>query len=215
MIAVVDYGMGNLHSVVKALEAAGAESVLVTSRSDDLQAAERIVLPGVGAFGDGIKQLRETGVIDTMDREVRGKGKPFLGICLGMQLLAEEGLENGRHAGLGWIRGTVQAIEPRDPSLKVPHMGWDDVYLRAESPLFRGIGRSPVFYFAHSFRFETAEDPLVIGICEYGEPFPAVIQQGNILATQFHPEKSQVLGLRFIRNFLSWVPTVHPASHNP
>jgi imidazole glycerol-phosphate synthase subunit HisH len=200
MIAVVDYGMGNLRSVAKALEAIGEEP-RVTRDSADLRAASHIVLPGVGAFAQCIANLRATGLVDVLDEEVRGKKKPFLGICLGMQLLAADSEEGGRHEGLGWFPASVRRLDG-DVRLKVPHIGWNDVDARAGSPLFRGV-RRPVFYFVHSYYMDCADPSLVSATCDYGVTFPAAVVADNVWAVQFHPEKSQVNGLRFLQNFLS------------
>ena len=205
MIAVVDYGMGNLHSVRHALEMAGGEAE-ITSRPEALRSAERIVLPGVGAFGECVLKLRATGLVEALEEEVLRKGKPMLGICVGMQLLAEAGTELGRHAGLGWIKGTVDRLAPGDGTMKVPHVGWNEVAWRRETPLSKGLLKSPHFYFVHSYRMALADPSLLAAECEYGETFPAAVQSGNVFATQFHPEKSQDAGLRLLGNFLAWSP---------
>ncbi|MBI4347020.1 MAG: imidazole glycerol phosphate synthase subunit HisH [Elusimicrobia bacterium] len=209
MIVVVDYGMGNLRSVAKAFEAMAAE-VLVSADPADLARAERIVLPGVGAFCDGIRNVERAGWPEALRREVLEGGKPFLGICLGMQMLAEEGREHGTAAGLGWVKGTVDAL--RAPGLKIPHMGWNAVSLsQKEHPLFAGLGASPIFYFAHSFVLHGAEPAAVAATCDYGGPFTAAVAAGNVAAVQFHPEKSQDAGLRLLRNFMSWTPERRPS----
>ncbi len=203
MIVVIDYGMGNLRSVAKALETVGAD-VLVSSNTDDIRKAERIVLPGVGTFGEGMKNLKELNLVEALSEEILGKGKPFLGICLGMQLLAHEGHENGLNHGLGWIPATVKPFDFRDNALKVPHMGWDDVNIDLDSPLFAGLSNQPVFYFVHSYHLIPEKSDMVIGTCHYGMDFVAAIQRENIFATQFHPEKSQENGLRLLENFINW-----------
>lgn len=214
-VAVIDYGSGNLHSAAKALERASRESgagrnILVTSNPDDVSRADRIVLPGVGAFGDCKRGLDALpGMVEAMTENVRKKGKPFLGICVGMQLLADKGLEHGETSGLGWIKGVVDRIAPSDPTLKIPHMGWNTLTLRNEHPLLNGIqtGQGGLHaYFVHSYQFapERAED--LIADTEYGGPITAIVGRDNIAGTQFHPEKSQKLGLALLANFLSWKP---------
>jgi glutamine amidotransferase len=200
MIAVVDYGMGNVRSVAKALEAIGAEP-RVTSDAADLRAASHIVLPGVGAFAQCIANLRKTQLVDVLDEEVRLRKKPFLGICLGMQLLARDSEEGGRHDGLGWLPVSVRRLRG-DGGLKVPHIGWNDVHAAAGSPLFKGV-RDSVFYFVHSYYVDCADRHLVAATCDYGQTFPAAIVADNVWAVQFHPEKSQRNGLCFLQNFLA------------
>jgi glutamine amidotransferase len=201
-VAVVDYGMGNLRSVAKALEAVGAR-VLVSTNPEDLRKAERIVLPGQGAFRDCIANLRATGLVDALLEEVRQKGKPFLGICLGLQLLADVSYENGSFTGLGWLPGRVERLTVKDPSLKLPHIGWNDVAFR-ETVLGGGLKKNPIFYFDHSYHFVSEEPASVVAVCEYGGTFAAALQKDNMFAVQFHPEKSQQVGLRLLRNFLNW-----------
>ena len=198
MIAVVDYGMGNLRSVANALGAVGG-TVRVTRAPSDLRAASHIVLPGVGGFGDCAANLRASGLVDVLDEEVRRRGKFFLGICLGMQLLAERSEEADSATGLGWWPGTVRRFS-QSASLRVPHMGWNDVEPVSGSPLFRGI-RHPAFFFVHSY-FLPADTAAVAATCEYGGSFTAAVARDNIWATQFHPEKSQQNGLRLLENFL-------------
>ena len=200
MIAVVDYGMGNLRSVAKALEAIG-ETACVTRRAEDIRAASHVVLPGVGAFGECMANLRATGLVAVLDEEVNVGKKPFLGICLGMQLLAAESEEGGPHAGLGWLPASVRRFGAAQ-DLKVPHIGWNDVRAETDSPLFKGV-RQPVFYFVHSYYVDCADRSLVSATCDYGITFPAAIVRDNVWAVQFHPEKSQVNGLRFLENFLT------------
>jgi glutamine amidotransferase len=201
-VAVVDYGMGNLRSVAKALEAAGAQ-VTICTHAEDMQKADRIVLPGQGAFRDCIANLRSTGLIDALTEQVQQIGKPFLGICLGLQLLADVSYENGTFNGLGWLSGTVDRLTVNDPRLKLPHIGWNDVEFQ-ETPLATGLKKNPIFYFDHSYHFVSQAPDLVVAFCEYGGKFAAAIQKNNIFAVQFHPEKSQELGLRLLRNFLNW-----------
>jgi imidazole glycerol-phosphate synthase subunit HisH len=200
MIAVVDYGMGNLRSVAKALEAIGGEP-RVTRDASDLRAASHIVLPGVGAFAQCMANLRATQLVDVLDEEVRHKKKPFLGICLGMQLLARDSDEGGLHEGLGWLPASVHRLRG-DGGLKVPHIGWNDVRATPGTPLFTGV-RHPVFYFVHSYYVDCTDPQLVAATCDYGQTFPAAIVADNVCAVQFHPEKSQMNGLRFLQNFLA------------
>ncbi len=205
MIAVVDYGMGNLHSVRNSLEMVGADAA-VTRDPDVLRAADRIVLPGVGAFGECLKNLTNCGLVEPLAEEVLQGGKPFLGICLGMQVLASEGHEYGTHPGLGWVPGVVQRFSVSEAGLKVPHAGWNEINPRAETPLFRGLRTGAAFYFVHSYHFVPTDPKVVIATADYGGPFAAAVQYRNILATQFHPEKSQQDGLTLLENFLEWEP---------
>jgi glutamine amidotransferase len=207
MIAIVDYGMGNLRSVVNAFEAIG-QPAIVTSRADDVRAADAIVVPGVGAFHDGMRNLERTGLIEVLTEEVRERGKPFLGICLGMQFLAEYGDEGAGGAGLGWIRGTVRRLAPAERRFKVPHIGWNDVQLVREGVLYGGLGEAPVYYFVHGYHLEVAPEAAaaVTATCWHGETVVASVEQSNILGVQFHPEKSQRAGLRLLENFCSMVP---------
>ena len=206
MIAVVDSGMGNLRSIAKALEEVGG-AVRVTRDVGEISRAERIVLPGVGAFGDGMKSLQRDGLNALLTEQVLGKKKPFLGICLGMQLLAKSSEEFGHHEGLGWINAQVRQFQfPSSKDLKVPHVGWNTVTFSADHPMRRGIEDQADFYFVHSYYVLPADPSLVLGTCDYGRAFAACIVQGNIVATQFHPEKSQRDGLTMLRNFLHWQP---------
>jgi glutamine amidotransferase len=199
-IALIDYGAGNLHSVANALKAAGAEGVAITADADLVARADRIVLPGVGAFGACASALRAVpGMVEALDRRVREDGMPFLGICVGMQLMADAGEEMGTHPGLGWISGTVRHLTPDDPAAKVPHMGWNDVVPSRTHPLIEP-GEA---YFLHSYAFEGAD---VIAATDHGGPVTAAIGRDNMLGVQFHPEKSQRYGLELLRRFLSWQP---------
>ena len=199
-IALIDYGAGNLHSVANALNAAGAVDLAVTANPDLVALADRIVLPGVGAFGACASALRAVpGMVEALDRRVRHDGAPFLGICVGMQLMAETGEEMGSHAGLGWIPGTVHKLEPADPAVKVPHMGWNDVTPTAPHPLIVP-GEA---YFLHSYAF-TGE--AVLATTDHAGPVTAAIGRDNMLGVQFHPEKSQRYGLALLERFLAWRP---------
>ena len=210
-VAVIDYGSGNLRSAAKACERAAADAgldarVLVTARAEEAAAAERIVLPGVGAFADCMSGLRGVpGMIDALRQAVLVEGRPFLGICVGMQLMAERGVEYGVHRGLGWIRGEVARIAPADRRLKVPHMGWNQLEIRRPHALFDGLGERPYVYFLHSYAFRPAE-PVILAETDYGGPIVAAVGRDNLAGVQFHPEKSQAMGLRLIANFLRWKP---------
>jgi glutamine amidotransferase len=210
-VAVIDYGSGNLRSAAKACERAAAdagldERILVTARAEEAASAERIVLPGVGAFADCMAGLAALpGMLEALEEAVRRKGRPFLGICVGMQLMAERGVEFGAHPGLGWLAGEVARIAPADSRLKVPHMGWNQLEIARPHPLFDGLGERPFVYFLHSYAFRPAE-PATLAETEYGGPVCAAVGRDNLLGVQFHPEKSQDAGLRLIANFLRWRP---------
>ncbi len=214
-VAVVDYGSGNLHSARKAFERAAREASLackinVTSRPDDVVAADRVVLPGVGAFADCRRGLdRVAGMVEALEETVRKRGKPFLGICVGAQLLATRGVEHEVVGGLDWISGDVAPIRPNDPALKIPHMGWNTLDAKRTHPLLDGIRTGPDgqhAYFVHSFQIYADEPADVVATADYGGPVTAIVARDNIVGTQFHPEKSQILGLRLITNFLKWRP---------
>lgn len=213
IVAIVDYGSGNLRSAAKAFERAVNEDgldaeVRVTADPADILRAGHIVLPGVGAFADCRRGLEAVpGMVEALRRAVLEQGRPFLGICVGMQLLADVGREHGDHAGLGWIRGEVARIALEDPRLKIPHMGWNELIVtRPGHPLLAGIGGGAHAYFVHSYAFVCAEDADVLARVDYGGPIAAIICRDNIAGTQFHPEKSQAVGLRLIANFLGWRP---------
>lgn len=202
MIVIIDYGISNLKSVKNILEAMGAK-VIVSNKKEDIERADKIILPGVGSFDEGIKNLRELGLIEVLKKEVLEKKKPFLGICLGMQLLATKGYEGGENLGLNFIEGEVKRLELSE-EFKIPHMGWDDVIIKKESKLINGIGKDKNFYFVHSYYFIPKSEEVVVATCDYGGEFVCAIQKGNIFATQFHPEKSQRNGMLFIENFIRW-----------
>lgn len=197
MIAIVDYKMGNLRSVMKGFEHAGVGDVTVTADPDIISRADGIVLPGVGAFRDASANLRESGCEDVL-RDRVSKGIPFLGICLGLQLLADVGYEDGEWTGLGLVPGTCERLPA---GVKVPHIGWNTVEYPRMSPLFAGLPESTAFYFVHSYRFVPSDESTVIGSTEYGVRFAAAVQQRNVFAVQFHPEKSSTAGLRLLSNF--------------
>tara|TARA_B110001454_G_scaffold159450_1_gene148770 strand:- start:1142 stop:1756 length:615 start_codon:yes stop_codon:yes gene_type:complete len=202
-IALIDYGAGNLHSVHNALVKAGARDVVLAADGDVVRRADSIVLPGVGAFRacrDGLYAL--PGVVEAMTEAVHTRGVPFLGICVGMQLLADSGEEFGSHAGLGWVPGTVRLIEPADTSIKVPHMGWNDVTPATPHPLIVP-GEA---YFLHSYHFAATDPAHVLATTEHGGPIVAAVGRDTIVGVQFHPEKSQQYGLSFLSRFLEWCP---------
>jgi glutamine amidotransferase len=211
-VAIVDYGSGNLRSAEKALARVAAEQstgqqVIVTSDADAVAKAERIVLPGVGAFADCMSGLRAVpGMVDALKDAVLKRGVPFLGICVGMQLLADVGREFGDHAGLGWIGGEVVKIAPSDPALKIPHMGWNELKIKRAHPLLANIPASGHAYFVHSYHCRAKDKRDVLATTDYGETLTAMIGRDNIAGTQFHPEKSQAVGLTLLANFLKWKP---------
>ena len=212
---IIDYGSGNLHSAHKALQRAASDSgadhdIVVSSDAADVLRADRVVLPGVGAFADckrGLEAVR--GMREALEKVVRESGRPFLGICVGMQLMASRGLEFGVHDGLGWIEGEVRQIKPDDQALKIPHMGWNTLETVRGHALLDGIKTGPNglhAYFVHTFHFAAADPGLVIARTDYGGPVTAMAGKDNLVGTQFHPEKSQTLGLKLLANFLSWRP---------
>lgn len=212
-VAIVDYGSGNLRSAAKAFERAAAdagrrEEVVVTAEPAALRRARRVVLPGVGAFGDCKRGLLALpGMWEALNEEVMAKGKPFLGICIGMQLMASVGREHGRHEGLGWIAGEVVALAPADPALKVPHMGWNElVFANGAHPLLEGLAPGAHAYFVHGFHFVPTDAGAAVATVDYGGPVTAMVTRANMAGVQFHPEKSQAVGLRLIANFLGWRP---------
>ena len=206
MIALIDYGSGNLRSAQKALLKAGAE-VRVAKRPEELAGAHGVVLPGVGAFADCRRGLAAvSGMEEALADVVIARGRPFLGICVGMQLMATRGLEFETIAGLGWIPGDVVAIEPEDPALKIPHMGWNELEPLAPHPVLAGTARGDHAYFVHSFALRPTARAQVLARTDYGGSIAAVVGRDNLIGTQFHPEKSQQTGLRLIANFLEWRP---------
>lgn len=212
LVAIIDHGSGNLRSAEKALERASQEAgtgqdILVTSDADQVAAAERIVLPGVGAFADCMNGLsRIPGMVDVLGEMVLKRGKPFLGICVGMQMLAEIGHEHGDHDGLGWIEGEVSPIAPSDHSLKIPHMGWNVLEQKRAHPLLDNLVDKAHVYFVHSFSFLPKNDTDLFATTDYAYSISAIIGRDNIAGTQFHPEKSQAVGLAFLGRFLKWRP---------
>ncbi|WAC20187.1 imidazole glycerol phosphate synthase subunit HisH [Luteolibacter sp. SL250] len=199
-ICIIDYGKGNLRSVFNAVESLGATAAII-SRPADLVRFSHAILPGVGAFGEAMAALRKDGWTDALDQHAMAGKKPFLGICLGMQLIAEKGTEHGDHEGLGWIKGTVTRLEGSKEA-RVPHIGWNDVELSGNPMLYAGLQSGSDFYFVHSYALQPADESCVTGWCHHGGKFVASIEAGNIHATQFHPEKSQKAGLHILENFI-------------
>jgi imidazole glycerol-phosphate synthase subunit HisH len=214
-VAIIDYGSGNLHSARKAFERAAREAglrceVSVTARPEDVLAAAHVVLPGVGAFADCRRGLDGvSGMVEAMEEAVRRRGRPFLGICVGAQLMATRGLEHEVVKGLNWIKGDVAAIKPGDRQLKIPHMGWNTLDVRRSHALLEGVStgeRGLHAYFVHSYQLYVDHSDDLVATSDYGGPVTAIVARDNIAGTQFHPEKSQTLGLKLIANFLKWRP---------
>ncbi len=214
-VAIVDYGSGNLHSAAKAFERAARESgrdqpIMVTNDPDRVRRADRVVLPGVGAFADCRRGLDAvSGMVEALEESVRRNGRPFLGICVGMQLMAERGREYEVVDGLGWIPGEVDRIAPRDQNLKIPHMGWNTLNEVRSHPLLDDIPLGPQglhAYFVHSYHLNAADRDCLVAQADYGGPVTAMVARDTCAGTQFHPEKSQRLGLALIANFLKWAP---------
>ncbi|CAE6693199.1 MAG: imidazole glycerol phosphate synthase subunit HisH [Nitrospira sp.] len=201
MIAIIDYGMGNLRSVFKAFEAVGHQAV-VTREPRAIANASHVVLPGVGAFGDCMANLERYELITPIQVAIQS-GKPFLGICLGLQLLFTESEEFGTHKGLGLIPGRVKKFS-LDPSLKVPHMGWNEIQVVRPAPPLVGIAPGSYYYFVHSYYVEPVDSTIIATVTEYGKPFVSAVWKDNVVACQFHPEKSQAVGLQLIKNFGAW-----------
>lgn len=212
LVAIIDYGSGNLRSAAKSFERAANESaldadIIVTGDPKVVATADRIVLPGVGAFADCKAGLEAVdGLHDTLTDMVIEKARPFFGICVGMQLMSDFSHEFGDTPGLGWIAGDVTALKPNDPNLKIPHMGWNDLDVVSNHPIFAGIEPGAHAYFVHSFHFTTKDPAHVLARVDYGGPVTAAVGRDNLFGTQFHPEKSQALGLQIITNFLKWAP---------
>ena len=214
-VAIVNYGSGNLHSAAKAFERVArdggcGQEIVVTSDPAAVTGADRVVLPGVGAFADCRRGLDAIdGMVEALDEAVRKKGRPLFGICVGMQLLAERGREYEVTEGLGWIAGEVDRIVPNDPNLKIPHMGWNTLNVARAHPVLEGLSFGPQgrhAYFVHSFQLNVAPRADLVADADYGGPVTAIVARDNIFGTQFHPEKSQKLGLALIGNFLRWTP---------
>ncbi|MFD2051751.1 imidazole glycerol phosphate synthase subunit HisH [Mesorhizobium calcicola] len=214
-VAIIDYGSGNLRSATKAFERAAREAGIsaeidLTADAERVRTADRIVLPGVGAYADCAAGLRAVdGMWEAVEEVAIAKGRPFLGICVGMQLMSERGLEKTITNGFGWIAGDVKEITPADPALKIPQIGWNTIELRRQHPLFSGIptGTNGLHaYFVHSYHLDAQKSDEVLAIADYGGPVTATVARDNLVGTQFHPEKSQALGLALITNFLRWRP---------
>jgi glutamine amidotransferase len=210
-VALIDYGSGNLRSAEKALREAARRhaidaDIVVTAEPAIVAAADRVVLPGVGAFASCRAGLDASGVYEAMNEAVHAKGAPFLGICVGHQLLASEGLEFGVTPGLDWIGGQVKKLEPRDPALTIPHMGWNAIAFARDHALFKGVETGAHMYFANSFALTPTDPADVLATTDHGGPFTAAVAKGNVAGVQFHPEKSQAAGLALLANFLEWRP---------
>ena len=203
-LVIIDYGMGNLRSVQKAVERVGFAAP-ITNDPEAVRTADKLILPGVGAFADAIACIREKQLVEPILESIR-RGSPFLGICLGLQMLFEESFEDGRHPGLGILRGTVERFTPDAPDgsrRKVPHMGWNRIRIRATAPMLAGVPDGAHMYFVHSYYVKPADPSVVAAETDYGGPFTAMVWKDNVCATQFHPEKSQTHGLRILLNFCS------------
>lgn len=212
VVALIDYGSGNLRSAAKAFERAAHEAGLaltidVTARPEVVRAAERLVLPGVGAFADCMAGLSAVaGLREALEESVRRLGRPFLGICVGLQLMATRGHEHGTHAGLGWLDGDVVALKPEDPHVKIPHMGWNTLTVHRAHPMLHGIETGAHAYFVHSYHLVPASGESRLATTDHGGTITAAVARDNLVGTQFHPEKSQAIGLSLLANFLRWRP---------
>lgn len=200
MIAIIDYGAGNLHSVKNALDFLGADNI-VTGNKEEILSADKVILPGVGAFGDAMKCLEERRLVETV-KAVAENGKPFLGICLGLHLLFEESEESPNVKGLGIFKGKIVKI-PDNGSLKIPHMGWNNIRITKDSKILKNIGNEPYVYFVHSYYVEAEDESVVSAYTEYGQRLDIAVEQGNVFATQFHPEKSGDTGMEILKNFIA------------
>ena len=211
LTVLIDSAAGNLHSAEKAFQRMARETdageVIVSGKAEDVARADRIVLPGDGAFPACMSELKgQTGLFDALVEAVEVRGRPFLGICVGMQLMGRAGFEYEETPGLGWIAGEVRRIEPDDPTLKVPHMGWNDLVIDRPHPVLDGIATGDHAYFVHSYQMEMADRSQLLAHCDYGGPVTAIVGRDTMVGTQFHPEKSQTAGLRLIANWLNWTP---------
>ena len=200
MIAIIDYGAGNLHSVKNALDLLGVDNI-VTGNKEEILSADKVILPGVGAFGDAMKCLEERGLVETV-KAVAENGKPFLGICLGLHLLFEESEESPNVKGLGIFKGKIVKI-PDNGNLKIPHMGWNNIRITKDSKILKNIGNEPYVYFVHSYYVEAEDESVVSAYTEYGQRLDIAVEQGNVFATQFHPEKSGDTGMEILKNFIA------------
>ena len=211
LTVLIDYAAGNLHSAEKAFQRMARETdageVIVSDKAEDIARADRIVLPGDGAFPACMAELKgQTGLFEALVEAVEVNARPFLGICVGMQLMGRAGYEYETTAGLGWIAGEVRRIQPADPALKVPHMGWNDLVIDRPHPVLEGIETGDHAYFVHSYQMEMADPTELLAHCDYGGPVTAIVGRDTMVGTQFHPEKSQAAGLRLIANWLAWRP---------
>lgn len=211
LTVLIDYGAGNLHSAEKAFQRMARETdagdILVSQRAEDVARADRLVLPGDGAFPACMTALQDqSGVFQALREAVEDNARPFLGICVGMQLMAHKGFEYREVDGLGWIDGAVRRIQPSDPAMKVPHMGWNDLVVAADHPVLSGISTGDHAYFVHSYQMEMTDPSQRLAYCDYGGDVTAIVGRDTMIGTQFHPEKSQAAGLRLIANWLSWSP---------
>jgi imidazole glycerol-phosphate synthase subunit HisH len=211
LTVLIDYAAGNLHSAEKAFQRmareTGAGDVLVSGKAEDVARADRIVLPGDGAFPACMSELKgQTGLFEALVEAVEARARPFLGICVGMQLMARSGHEYETTPGLGWIDGQVRRIAPADPALKIPHMGWNDLVIDRPHPVLDGLATGDHMYFVHSYQMEMDDRDQLLAHCDYGGPVTAIVGRDTMVGTQFHPEKSQAAGLRLIANWLNWKP---------
>jgi imidazole glycerol-phosphate synthase subunit HisH len=207
MISIIEYGMGNVRSVYNAISMLG-EDVQILDDPKNLSESDAIILPGVGSFSKGMDNLKEKGFVKALETEILEKKKPYLGICLGHQFLAEKSYEGGLNDGFGWIKGTVKKITPKNKNLKIPHMGWDDTQIIKNNNLFMEID-NPIFYYLHSYYFDVVEEEknTITSFCNYGDvQIPSTIQKNNIFSVQFHPEKSQSVGIKLLKNFIDMIP---------
>jgi glutamine amidotransferase len=200
-IAIIDYGLGNLRSVYGAVEKLGHRAI-ITNDISEIEEADKLILPGVGAFGDGMNNLTNLGLIEPLTKLVIDEEKPILAICLGFQLLAKKSHEFGQHKGLGWIDAVVKNFNTHNSGLRVPHVGWNDLLMTKDCVLWENIPENTLFYYVHSFYVDCKSDVIVVGECKYGVNFTSAIKQNNIYGTQFHPEKSQYYGLEVLKNFI-------------
>lgn len=205
---IIDYGMGNLKSIFNAVKALGKQAVMVKD-PHTLSGVDAVILPGVGAFADGMANLNRSGMVHAMEKEVFDRKKPFLGICLGMQFLADMSYEFGQCLGLGWINGAVEKIRVSDASFKIPHMGWNNVAIKHPGVLFQGVDPDPVFYFVHSFYLNPVDDAHITSTCYHGMDVTASVEKDHVFGVQFHPEKSLGAGLQVLNNFCGFVEKSH------
>jgi len=201
-VVIVDYGLGNIRSVAEAVRRVGY-GPLVSNKTEDLQKADKFILPGVGSFSDGMKNLYELGLVELLNRLVIKEARPILGICLGLQLMAKESHEFSYQEGLGWFDASAVKLQTGDDKLRVPHIGWNDLIQIRDNILFEGIPKEALFYYVHSYHLQCRDKDIVVGECEHGVRFSVALNKGNIYATQFHPEKSQSIGLMLLKNFLT------------